>query len=46
MFGGVGGGRKMGRLVLKPLKDCSNLTRKDGALTQHATVSYTSHSIM
>ena len=30
----------MGRLVLKPLKNCSNLTRNDGVLTKNAKSQY------
>ena len=34
------GRQKMGRLVLEPLKDYSNLTEKDGALTKHVSSQY------
>ena len=35
-----GGGQRMGRLVLKPLTDFSDLTGKSGSLTLHATSTY------
>jgi hypothetical protein len=40
---GGGGGQKMGKLVLKPLKDYSKLTGKDGALTNHAEAQFHKH---